>query len=35
MKLKSARKVALEVGCDHSSIDRILNENGIKRFTPG
>lgn len=35
MKLKSARKVALEIGCDHSSIDRILNENGIKRFTPG
>jgi uncharacterized membrane protein YcaP (DUF421 family) len=35
MRLKSARKVALEIGCDHSTIDRILNENGVKRFTPG
>lgn len=34
MLLKSARAVAKEVGCDHSTIDRILNENGIKRFTP-
>lgn len=31
--LKSARKVAEEIGCDHSTIDRILNENKIKRFT--
>ena len=34
MVLKSARKVAEELGCDHSTIDRILNENGVKRFTP-
>lgn len=33
MVLKSARAVAKELGCDHSTIDRILNENGIKRFT--
>lgn len=33
MVLKSARKVAEEIGCDHSTIDRILNENKIKRFT--
>lgn len=33
-ELKSARKVAKEIGCDHSTIDRILNENGVKRFTP-
>ena len=32
-ELKSARKVAQLLGCDHSSIDRILNSNGIKRFT--
>ena len=32
-KLKSARKVAKEIGCDHSTIDRILNENGVKRFS--
>lgn len=32
-ELKSARKVALEIGCDHSTIDRILNENGVPRFT--
>ena len=31
--LKSARKVAEEIGCDHSTIDRILNENGVHRFT--
>lgn len=31
--LKSARKVALELNCDHSTIDRILNENGVPRFT--
>ena len=34
MILKSARAVAKEIGCDHSTIDRILNENGVKRFTP-
>ena len=33
-ELKSARKVAKEIGCDHSTIDRILNENGVKRFSP-
>lgn len=33
-ELKSARKVAKVIGCDHSTIDRILNENGVKRFTP-
>ena len=32
--LKSARKVAAEVGCDHSTIDRILNQYDVKRFTP-
>lgn len=32
-ELKSARKVALEFGCDHSTVDRILNENHIKRFS--
>ena len=34
MILRSARAVAKEIGCDHSTIDRILNENGVKRFTP-
>lgn len=33
-ELKSARKVAKIVGCDHSTIDRILNINQIKRYTP-
>lgn len=33
MLFKSARAVAKEIGCDHSSIDRILNENNIPRFT--
>ncbi len=33
LELKSARKVAKLIGCDHSTIDRILNENGVKRFT--
>lgn len=33
MILKSARAVAKEIGCDHSTVDRILNENGVKRFT--
>ena len=32
--LKSARKVAEAIGCDHSSIDKILNANNIPRFTP-
>ena len=32
-ELKSARKVALELGCDHSTIDRILNEKGVPRFS--
>ena len=33
MELKSARKVARELGCDHSTIDKILNRNKIKRFS--
>lgn len=33
-KLKSARAVAKEIGCDHSTIDRLLNEYGVKRYTP-
>lgn len=33
-ELKSARKVAKVLGCDHSTIDRILNENNVPRFTP-
>lgn len=33
-ELKSARKVAQVLGCDHSTIDRILNENNVPRFTP-
>ena len=32
-ELKSARAVAKAIGCDHSTIDRLLNENGVKRFT--
>ena len=32
-ELKSARAVAKVIGCDHSTIDRLLNENGVKRFT--
>lgn len=32
-ELKSARKVALELNCDHSTIDRILNENNVPRFS--
>jgi len=31
--LKSARKVAKVLGCDHSSIDKILNANNVPRFT--
>ena len=34
-KEKSARKVAKIIGCDHSTIDNILNSNGVKRYTPG
>lgn len=33
MTLKSARKVAKVIGCDHSSIDRILNTYNVPRFT--
>lgn len=32
-ELKSARKVAQLIGCDHSTIDRILNIHGVKRFS--
>lgn len=32
-KEKSARKVAKIVGCDHNTIDRILNSNNISRFS--
>lgn len=32
-QLKSARAVAKELNCDHSTIDRILNQNGVKRYT--
>lgn len=31
--LKSARAVAKEIGCDHNTIDNILNSNGVKRYT--
>ena len=31
--LKSARKVAEVLGCDHSSVDKILNSNNVPRFT--
>lgn len=33
LNLKSARKVAEVIGCDHSTIDRILNSNNVPRFT--
>lgn len=33
LRLKSARAVAKEIGCDHSTIDHLLNKNGIKRFS--
>lgn len=33
LSLKSARAVAKVIRCDHSTIDRILNENNVKRFT--
>lgn len=32
-KYKSARKVAKIIGCDHSTIDKILNANQIERYT--
>ena len=32
-QLKSARAVAREVGCDHNTIDRILNLAGVKRYS--
>lgn len=32
-QLKSARKVAKELGCDHSTIDNILNTQGVKRYS--
>ena len=32
---KSARKVAEIIGCDHSTIDHLLNANNIPRYTPG
>lgn len=32
-QLKSARKVAKEIGCDHSTIDHLLNANNVPRFT--
>ena len=32
-RLKTARKVALKYGVDHNTIDRILNEHGIKRYS--
>lgn len=31
--LKSARAVAKEIGCDHSTIDNILNINKVPRYT--
>ena len=34
MRLKSARAVAKEIGCDHNTIDNLLNTYGVKRFTP-
>ena len=33
LELKSARKVAKVLGCDHSTIDNILNTYKIKRFS--
>ena len=32
-KDRSMQKVAKIIGCDHSSIDKILNRHNIKRFT--
>ena len=33
LRLRSARKVAEEIGCDHNTIDRLLNQYGVKRFS--
>lgn len=33
LQLKSARQVAKQLNCDHSTIDRILNQNKIHRFS--
>lgn len=33
MELKSARKVAEKLGCDHSTIDNLLNANKVPRFS--
>ena len=33
-QLKSAREVAKIIGCDHSTIDNILNTAGVKRYSP-
>lgn len=33
MELKSARKVAEQLKCDHSTIDHILNANKVPRFS--
>ena len=33
-QLKSARKVAKIIGCDHNTIDRILNANQVIRYSP-
>lgn len=33
-KYRSARKVAEVIGCDHSTIDNLLNSNQIERYTP-
>ena len=32
---KSARKVAKIIGCDHSTIDNLLNANNVPRYKPG
>lgn len=32
-RLKSARAVAKEIGCDHSTIDNILNMAKVTRYT--
>lgn len=32
-QLKSARKVAKKLGCDHNTIDNLLNANNVRRYT--
>lgn len=32
---RSARKVAEIIGCDHSTIDNLLNANNVERYTSG